>query len=368
MHTFPRRPSDRFISCNTLNTSSPSMASWSSLLLNDTRPPTAEPIIYTSHVNRPFFKKTNNILTLKQSGVHKKILLDYLLVLKYQFLLWPCLTAFPGSAGRHCRIIGPKVDMFFHTHNELSQTTKRSKSNLKGHKRSIDLFQSFSHWHNCLFTWSNCWFTIPTSSRGSSKPSLKNNQYLLAYCMNLFDNFSALFCEQKNMKKIFEVEKAAFAVWRNPIYNLKFLHLPDDGSNGLQPWGYVCLSHLWRVGLEKMGLCSFNIGNTRYHSLPQAQKVMYWVRCKLPHVERFNGKFGHKLNRLWIMVHSDQLSQLVVGLETSKQPKTKTRVKNCQFVQPTTTKWLPAKFVVIVGICEASWVLKDFPDSSDQLV
>jgi len=36
-----------------LQTSSPSIASCSSVLANDTRPPITEPIIYTSHVSLP---------------------------------------------------------------------------------------------------------------------------------------------------------------------------------------------------------------------------------------------------------------------------------------------------------------------------
>lgn len=48
-----RRASVMAMSWSTLQTSSPSMASCSSLLLNDTLPPTADPMMYTSQVRRP---------------------------------------------------------------------------------------------------------------------------------------------------------------------------------------------------------------------------------------------------------------------------------------------------------------------------
>lgn len=48
-HTKPTRT----LACTYLQTSSPSSASYSSIVEYDTRPPITEPIIYTSHVRRP---------------------------------------------------------------------------------------------------------------------------------------------------------------------------------------------------------------------------------------------------------------------------------------------------------------------------
>ncbi len=46
-----------------LQTSSPSIASCSSVLANDTRPPITAPIIYTNHVRRPETKQSMSCIT-----------------------------------------------------------------------------------------------------------------------------------------------------------------------------------------------------------------------------------------------------------------------------------------------------------------
>ena len=44
------------------------------------------------------------------------------------------------------------------------------------------------------------------------------------------------------------------------------------------------------------------------------------VGCELPHPEALDGELGHEADRLGVVVHHDELAELVVGLESRQEP------------------------------------------------
>ena len=49
------------------------------------------------------------------------------------------------------------------------------------------------------------------------------------------------------------------------------------------------------------------------------------VGRELPHPEALDGELGHEPNRLRVVVHHDELAELVVGLKSRQEPREKVR-------------------------------------------
>ena len=69
-----------------------------------------------------------------------------------------------------------------------------------------------------------------------------------------------------------------------------------------------------------MGFSGFDVGNAGHHPLPEAEQVVDGVGRELPHVQRLDGELGDQLNGLGVVVHHDELTQLVVGLQAREEP------------------------------------------------
>ena len=55
------------------------------------------------------------------------------------------------------------------------------------------------------------------------------------------------------------------------------------------------------------------------HALPEREQVMDRVGRELPHLQALHRELGHQLDGLGVVVHHDELTQLVVGLQPGQE-------------------------------------------------
>lgn len=108
------------------------------------------------------------------------------------------------------------------------------------------------------------------------KSKITNNIHVLAV-----ELFKAL-PTSKRWVIIISFEVQAFCGVKRPSVPQIQMLLPEDDVDWLQPWGYVGLGDLGRVGLQQVRLGGLDVRDRRGQTLPQTQQVVNTVGGKLP--------------------------------------------------------------------------------------